>query len=355
MTPQVSELFESALAKTSTEEPLAAPTLQSNAAVKEAAVPAATPTGSDFAFAPLAKRSTEPLFEPKPEAEKLSEDPVLTEIDKDETGEIMSPAPVLSSLNPARPSPAKPKNGGELVSVLVLLIIGAGSYAAWMYVPAFRTIVQPEIDGVMALAGKPPAARPQPKPVLLEPSAPVAASPVSAPIVSPNQTPASSTSPTPASTPAAAARTAAATPDAPASSTIETKSAPAVSIAAKSAAVGSNADSDTPTRTISLENPPPMDKGVIILSSKGAEKRLLDRVAPVYPKEARTAGVEGTVVLKVLINDTGKVADASLVEGDQTLGKAAIQAVKQWHYRPYARDGKDLPFQTIVMLNFQQK
>jgi len=92
-----------------------------------------------------------------------------------------------------------------------------------------------------------------------------------------------------------------------------------------------------------------MEENMVILSSKGAEKRLDHRVAPVYPKEAK----DGSVVMKAVISDTGKVSSVSLVEGDQDLAPAVMKALKQWHYKPYARGGKNLPFQTIVMVEKQ--
>lgn len=98
-----------------------------------------------------------------------------------------------------------------------------------------------------------------------------------------------------------------------------------------------------------------MDKNVVILSSKGAEKRLVHKVPPVYPKEAKVAGLEGTVVMKTLVSDSGKVVSVSLVEGNPILAAPAIHAVKQWRYRPYVRDGKNLAFQTIVLLDFQRQ
>jgi protein TonB len=96
----------------------------------------------------------------------------------------------------------------------------------------------------------------------------------------------------------------------------------------------------------------PGENIAIILSSKGAEKRLAHSVSAQYPVEARAA--QGTVVLKEVVDETGKVAGVRLVEGDATLATAAIQAVKQWRYRPYVRDGKAQPFQTVVIVDFQK-
>ena len=96
----------------------------------------------------------------------------------------------------------------------------------------------------------------------------------------------------------------------------------------------------------------PGENGAIILSSKGAEKRLVQSVPPKYPVEARSA--QGTVVLKAVVDANGKIEGLRLVEGNATLAEAAIQAVKQWRYRPYLRDGKAQAFQTIVIVDFQR-
>jgi protein TonB len=98
--------------------------------------------------------------------------------------------------------------------------------------------------------------------------------------------------------------------------------------------------------------PLPGESSAIILSSKGAEKRLSHSVPPKYPAEARS-GAQGTIVLKEVVDEAGKVDGVRLVEGDATLATAAIQAVKQWRYRPYVRDGKVQAFQTVVIIDFQ--
>jgi protein TonB len=79
---------------------------------------------------------------------------------------------------------------------------------------------------------------------------------------------------------------------------------------------------------------------------------LAQSVPPQYPVEARAA--EGTIVLKEVVDEHGKVEDVRLVEGNPTLATAAIKAVKQWRYRPYIRDGKAQPFQTVVIIDFQR-
>jgi len=98
----------------------------------------------------------------------------------------------------------------------------------------------------------------------------------------------------------------------------------------------------------------PGESSAIILSSKGAADRLAYSVPPKYPVEARSAAAQGTVVLKAVVDENGKVVGVRLVEGNAALATAAINAVKQWRYRPYVRDGKAQPFQTVVLVDFQR-
>lgn len=366
-------IIENTLAETAAVEAVApaafpSPTLQASTAVKEVPVEASTPAPqprSGFAFAPVAKRVIEPrpALKADPE-EKLSEDPVLAEIDKVEVAEFVSPAPILSSLSPARVDAPKPKQRGGPVVLLFLILAGGGFYAAWMYQPGFREMVTPQVERVLALVGRitqPGAGLPVKAPVPAQQVATPTPDPTTPSATPGNEAPASHASAattsaeTATAVPAAEATTPALTPGAATSSTTQAKTVSTTAFAGSNEPTVSTVDSGTPGRTISPGNTPEMAKNVVILSSKGAEKRLINRVPPVYPKEAKAAGVEGTVVLKVLISDTGKVADAALAEGNPTLANAAIRAVKQWRYRPYARDGKELPFQTIVMVDFRRQ
>ena len=55
-----------------------------------------------------------------------------------------------------------------------------------------------------------------------------------------------------------------------------------------------------------------------------------------------------------MVSETGVVEGVRLVEGNPALAAAAIGSVKQWRYRPYVRNGKARPFQTIVLVEFQR-
>ena len=53
---------------------------------------------------------------------------------------------------------------------------------------------------------------------------------------------------------------------------------------------------------------------------------------PTYPAEAKKAGIEGHVVLDVLITAGGEVTDVKVVKGPEELREAASAAVRQWKY-----------------------
>ncbi|HLZ43883.1 MAG TPA: energy transducer TonB [Candidatus Sulfotelmatobacter sp.] len=80
---------------------------------------------------------------------------------------------------------------------------------------------------------------------------------------------------------------------------------------------------------------------------------LVKKVAPVYPPLARQARIQGTVVLKIIINKSGDVGNIQLFSGHPMLAPAAIEAVKQWKYQPYLVDGLPVEVETRVQINFK--
>jgi TonB family protein len=68
--------------------------------------------------------------------------------------------------------------------------------------------------------------------------------------------------------------------------------------------------------------------------------KLVKQVDPVYPEEARKAGVEGIVILEAKADEQGNVVDARVLRSVPALDKAALDAVKQWKYEPLVIEGK---------------
>ena len=81
---------------------------------------------------------------------------------------------------------------------------------------------------------------------------------------------------------------------------------------------------------------------------------LESQVPPQYPERALRAGLDGTVVLQASIGKDGRVRDLKLVSGYLVLARAACDAVKQWRYKPYKRNGESVEVETVITVNFKQ-
>ena len=79
---------------------------------------------------------------------------------------------------------------------------------------------------------------------------------------------------------------------------------------------------------------------------------LVHRVAPTYPPLARQARIQGTVILQAQISKTGDIENLQLISGHPMLAPAAIEAVKQWKYKPYLLNGEPVEVETQVQVNF---
>jgi TonB family protein len=80
--------------------------------------------------------------------------------------------------------------------------------------------------------------------------------------------------------------------------------------------------------------------------------KVVKKVQPEYPAEARQNNIQGTVKIQVIIQKDGSVTVQNVVEGDPILSPAAIEAVKQWRYEPTLFDGKPVDVQTTIEVNF---
>lgn len=87
--------------------------------------------------------------------------------------------------------------------------------------------------------------------------------------------------------------------------------------------------------------------------SQGVTKGLLiRRVEPTYPPLARSARVQGEVVLSAVISVNGDIENLQLVSGHPMLVPAAITAVKQWKYKPYLLNGQPTEVETTITVIF---
>jgi TonB family protein len=81
--------------------------------------------------------------------------------------------------------------------------------------------------------------------------------------------------------------------------------------------------------------------------------RLIHQVKPIYPNAALEAGIQGSVVLQVLVDKDGAVRDVRLISGSPALAPAAIDAVKRWQYRPSYVNGQPLEWEWLVTVRFK--
>ena len=88
------------------------------------------------------------------------------------------------------------------------------------------------------------------------------------------------------------------------------------------------------------------------VSSGVAAGMLIHQVKPQYPPLAVQARIQGTVVLQAVIGRDGTVHDLHLVSGHPMLAPAAIEAAKQWRYRPYLLNGEPVEVDTQINVNF---
>jgi protein TonB len=87
--------------------------------------------------------------------------------------------------------------------------------------------------------------------------------------------------------------------------------------------------------------------------SSGVQSGLLVRkVPPSYPPLARQARIQGTVILQAQISKDGNIENLQLISGHPMLAPAAIEAVKQWKYKPYLLNGEPVEVETQVQVNF---
>jgi periplasmic protein TonB len=75
-------------------------------------------------------------------------------------------------------------------------------------------------------------------------------------------------------------------------------------------------------------------------------------VKPVYPALARQARVSGSVVLQAIISRDGTIQNLHVVTGHPMLIQNAMDAVKQWRYRPYLLNGEPVEVETQITVNF---
>jgi periplasmic protein TonB len=98
--------------------------------------------------------------------------------------------------------------------------------------------------------------------------------------------------------------------------------------------------------------PPPPPAATRVRVSRMMEGNLIRRVPPAYPSTARIARVQGSVVLSAVISKVGTIEKVQVLSGHPLLVPSAIDAVRQWRYRPYVLNDEPVEVETQITVNF---
>jgi len=81
--------------------------------------------------------------------------------------------------------------------------------------------------------------------------------------------------------------------------------------------------------------------------------QLINRVEPVYPHAATVVHLQGTVQLHAIIARDGTIQSLQVVSGHPLLAASALDAVRQWRYRPYILNGQPVEVETFITVTFK--
>jgi len=98
--------------------------------------------------------------------------------------------------------------------------------------------------------------------------------------------------------------------------------------------------------------PPPPPHPPVRIGGQVVAPALIHRVEPVYPALAIAGHITGNVIVEATVDVEGRVASVTTLSGNPALAKAALEAVRQWQYKPLTLDGVAVPFVLTVVLSF---
>jgi periplasmic protein TonB len=100
--------------------------------------------------------------------------------------------------------------------------------------------------------------------------------------------------------------------------------------------------------------PPPVHAvpSLVVRTSRAQESLLLRQIKPLYPPLAVSTRTQGPVVMQAMIARDGSIEALEVLSGHPLLVKAAVDAVRQWRYRPFLLNGEPVEVQTRITVNF---
>jgi protein TonB len=252
----------------------------------------------------------------------------------------------------------KASGGGNkkaLLAVAVVVLMAAGGYAAWT-------------QWGQANAPVPAPVHVAPHPVTTPAAVPQTA-PNPAPVATSSGT-SSGTSSTLSSTPDAGATPASAAPASKTPAAVAAAPPIVIKNGASQPAAQSAATTDAPAPSMTdvvragggaalpslmgSQSKAPTPALQVTHVSQGISRGLLvKQIPPAYPATALQRGTEGVVELLATISKDGNISAVKTLSGDAQLSHAAVEAVKQWKYKPYLLNGEPVEIQTQITVKFK--
>jgi len=90
------------------------------------------------------------------------------------------------------------------------------------------------------------------------------------------------------------------------------------------------------------------------IAEKVQAAKLVQRVEPQYPKEAKKKKIEGNVRIRILVDNDGSIIKTDVLSGHHVLAKAAAEAVRHWRYQPTLLNGQPVQVESEVELHFHR-
>jgi TonB family protein len=100
------------------------------------------------------------------------------------------------------------------------------------------------------------------------------------------------------------------------------------------------------------EQPPGKTAGPIAVRADIMQKQVAHKVAPIYPEDAKKAQITGKVQLEAVIGKSGEVENLKVVSGPKELQRSALDAVRQWTYKPFLLNGAAVEVKTTIDVNY---
>jgi periplasmic protein TonB len=325
----------------------------------------------------------------KPASDKNQES-VVAEAWGSNRAMLASEAPTLAAVSEPADAHTSDSGGSKKVPIAVILLLGiaAAGYFGWTKMqsghsqPAPQAIA-PTNSGAVSLPANPapsgsdsqPVADevvPQPAAVPTQPGSAVPLSKPSAAIVA--EAPGAKTSP--ATSPATKAVATSGDETSAVKAPVAAKAEPAQALVVKN---GSSTQPKTATEAQEAEQAPDATSiatntnnsaltGLVdttaVNATKAAQQTLrisqgvsqgliVKRVQPVYPPQALQMRLDGKVELQANITKTGNTSGIKQLSGEKILGRAAMDAVRQWKYKPYYLNGEPVEVETQITVNFK--